>query len=120
MEKCILIYDDNEEILVLCKLILAMDNYRVVTLARCDNVINDIAEIKPDLILMDLWIPDIGGEKALLLIKENAVTAHIPVLLFSANSDIKEIAKKINANGYIAKPFDVHVFRLIIKEHILS
>ncbi len=117
-DKCILIYEDDPEILLLCKTILLKSKYRVATLSRCENVINDIAMLKPDLILMDLWIPAIGGEKAIALIKENPATTHIPVLVFSANADIQDICIKINADGYIAKPFDIDHFKETIAQHI--
>ncbi len=118
MSKCVLIYDDDTEILFLCKAILARDQYRVETLTRCENVINDIAAIKPDIILMDLWIPEIGGEKAITLVKNDPATKDIPVILFSANAEIEEICKKINANGYIAKPFDISTLTDTIKKNI--
>lgn len=117
-DKCVLIYDDNHEILFLCKIILGKDSYRVKTRMRCENVIDDIAHIKPDLILMDLWIPESGGEKAVVLIKENPATQHVPVLLFSANDKIEEICDKINADGYIAKPFDIQTFKETIAQNI--
>ena len=116
--KCVLIYDDNLEILLLCKMLLRKDPYRVETLTRCENVIDDVSHIKPDLILMDLWIPEIGGEKAVELIKENPATRHVPVLLFSANDKIAEICDKTNADGYIAKPFDIQVFKDKIAQKI--
>lgn len=118
MEKCILIYEDDPEILFFCKKFLSKNQYRVETLSRCENVINDIAALKPDLILMDLWIPEIGGEQAIIMIKENPATRHIPVLLFSANTEIKEICKKINADGYIQKPFDINTLRETIQQKI--
>lgn len=49
MEKCILIYEDDQEILFLCKKILSKSQYRVETLSRCENVISDIDSIKPNL-----------------------------------------------------------------------
>ncbi len=79
---------------------------------------NDIERIKPNLILIDLWIPEIGGEKATELLKGNPMTSHIPVLLFSANSDIGEICKQVNADGYIAKPFNLVAFKEIIEKYI--
>ena len=118
MEKCILIYEDNPEILFLCKKILSKSKYRVETLLRCENVIADIDLIKPNLILMDLWIPEIGGEKATAMLKENPATCNIPVLLFSANADIEEICNKINANGYIEKPFDINTLLQTIEKNI--
>jgi DNA-binding NtrC family response regulator len=116
--KCILIYEDDPEILLLCKIILMQSQYRVETLSKCENVINDIDRIKPNLILMDLWIPEIGGEKAIALVKENPATRHIPVLLFSANPDIQEICKKINADGYVAKPFDIDTLKETIEQNM--
>ncbi len=117
-DKCILIYEDDPEILFLCKKLLSKNQYRVETLSRCENVIEDIHRMKPNLILMDLWIPDIGGENAVAMIKENPATRHIPILLFSANAEIKEICKKINADGYIEKPFDIYTFKQTIEENL--
>ena len=97
MNKTILIYDDDREILFLCKAILQKHKYTVETLSRCEEVINDINRVQPHFILMDLWIPEIGGEKAVALAKQNDATKHVPIFLFSANADIKEIYKKVNA-----------------------
>lgn len=118
MKKCVLIYDDDPEISFLCKVILAKNNYRVETMSHCENILDDIALIKPDLILMDLWIPEIGGEQAIMLMKSNTATKHIPVIIFSANAEIESICKKINADGYIEKPFDIALFNEVIKKNI--
>ena len=120
MNKNILIYDDDKEILFLCKTILQKYEYTVQTFSRCEDIINDVSRIQPDLILMDLWIPEIGGEAAVALAKGNEATQHIPILLFSANDDIKEIYKKVNADGYISKPFDVKSFIDIIQNSLAS
>lgn len=119
MEKCILIYDDDQSILFLCKSILTKSNYRVETLVSCENVIEDVAKIKPDIILMDLWIPDIGGEVAIELLKENPETKHIPVIVFSANAELEEITKKIKANGFLEKPFAISLLKETIEKNIL-
>ena len=118
MSKCVLIYDDDVEILFLCKAILSKHHYRVETLSDCNGVLSDIATFKPDLILMDLWIPAIGGEQAITILKENKATEHIPVLVFSANAEIAAICDKIKADGYIEKPFDVAVFTETIRNHL--
>ena len=90
-KKCILIYDDDLEILAVCKAILDYGDYRVETLANCENILQDISTLRPDIILMDLWIPKIGGEKAIKLMHENEDTKHIPVILFSANDAIQKM-----------------------------
>ena len=116
MKKNILIYDDDEEILLLVKAILGRFGFVVETLSRCENILNDIKSIQPHLILMDLWIPDIGGEKAIQIMKQNEATKNIPVLIFSANADIKDICKKVNADGYIEKPFAINTFIETVKK----
>ena len=71
MKKNILIYDDDQEILLLCKAILSKYNFVVETLSTCENILTDIQKFNPHVILMDLWIPQIGGEKAIEIIKQN-------------------------------------------------
>lgn len=114
----ILVYDDDQEILTMCMLVLKKFQYQVKALSRCENVISDIEDYKPDLILMDLWIPEIGGEKAVELIKGDSKLSQIPVLLFSANADIKDICKRVNADGYITKPFNLKDLKKAIEYNI--
>ena len=120
MKKCILIYDDDQEILIVCKLILEQQNYRVETRILSDNIIEDISRVKPDVILMDLWIPEIGGEKAIKLMKNNNATQNIPIILFSANAEIEHISMRSNANGFLKKPFEITGLLKIIEDNILQ
>ena len=119
MKKCILILDDDLEILSVCNIILERQNYRVETRTHCDNIIKDINLVKPGIVLMDLWIPDMGGERAIKLMKENKVTQSIPVILFSANGEIEEIYKRANANGFLKKPFEINELINVVKKYIL-
>ncbi|MEP6626750.1 MAG: response regulator [Ginsengibacter sp.] len=119
MQKCVLIYDDDVEILIVCKAILEMDQYRVETSTYCENILQDIEVHRPDLILMDLWIPAIGGERAINLMHGSFSARLIPVILFSANDEIEKISARIKANGFLKKPFDIFLFKKTIKDHIL-
>ena len=83
MKKNILIYDDDEEILFLCKAILGKFGFIVETLSRCENILNDIKSKQPHLILMDLWIPEDGGEKAIATLKENEATKTLSKFIYS-------------------------------------
>ncbi len=118
MSKLILIYDDDVEILLLCKIIFERQNYRVETRRYCEDIIEDIGHVKPDIILMDLWIPEIGGENAIKLMKNNKNTKHLPIILFSANAQIEKIFKTTQANGYLKKPFNVVELIETIAENI--
>jgi CheY-like chemotaxis protein len=118
MKHCILIYDDDLDILTVCKIILNQHNYRVETRTQSTAIISDIEQLNPDLILMDLWIPEIGGEKAVALIKNNMGTKHIPIILFSANSEIEKINKRIGADGFLKKPFEIITLLGVINDKI--
>jgi DNA-binding NtrC family response regulator len=120
MKQCVLVYDDDQDLLDLSKIILELRNYQVETRIYCDDIIDDISLVKPDLILMDLWIPEIGGENAITLMKNNKATQHIPVVLFSANAEIEDVFKRTNANGYLKKPFDVTHMLELVGHHILD
>lgn len=119
-KKCVLIYDDDVEILTVCKAILAGKNYRIETLLYCENIIDDIQKIRPDIVVMDLWIPKIGGENAIKLMMENDSTKNIPVILFSANDEIEKISERIHANGYLKKPFDIIDFKKVLSKYLDS
>ncbi len=107
MKKCVLIFDDDIEVLMVSKIILEKQNYRVETRVCCDDVIKDIAEVNPDMILMDLRIPKIGGEEATKLVKSTSTTKHIPIIIFSANLEIEHASERAKADGFLKKPFDV-------------
>lgn len=118
MRKCILIFDDDPEISLVCKIILERQSYMVESRIYCDDIINDISKVKPDLILMDLWIPEIGGENAIKLVKENKDTRHIPVVLLSANAEIEEVCERTGASGFLKKPFEIIDLVDIVKNTI--
>ena len=118
MKKCVLIYDDDHDILSVCKIILSQHNYRVETMTLNTDIIDDIGRLKPDVILMDLWIPELGGEMAVDLVKNNKAAQHIPIILFSANTEIDEISKRTKADGFLKKPFEITTMLDVLKAKI--
>ena len=88
MSKKVIIYDDDSDLLEVCSMILEAKNFAVVTKDKCTEILSDIQEHNPDVILMDNWIPDIGGVKATRLVKDSVRFRHIPVIFFSANNNV--------------------------------
>jgi DNA-binding response OmpR family regulator len=61
----------------------------------------------PDLIILDIMLPGMDGSEIGHLLRVNPVTAHIPILVISADRRIARKAESVRANGWIAKPFDL-------------
>jgi DNA-binding response OmpR family regulator len=76
----ILIYDDDADILEVCAAILRMKNYEVLCKDNCRTLLADIEAYNPTVILMDNWLPEIGGVKSVQLIKSNLQFKNIPVV----------------------------------------
>jgi DNA-binding NtrC family response regulator len=117
--KKIVIFDDDPDILSICTYILEEMGFIVHCFTDCINIEEKIAAIFPDIILMDNWIPDEGGIIATQRLKNNELLKGIPVIYFSANSDIQQLAKQAGANNYLAKPFNLEDLQPII-EHTLN
>ncbi|MFM6975455.1 MAG: PleD family two-component system response regulator [Sphingobacteriaceae bacterium] len=107
MSKKILICDDDTDILSICQYILVELGWEVHTRTNCNDILQTVREIKPDIILMDNWIPDCGGIVATQTLKMQHDVKNIPIIYFSANNDIKKLAKEAGADTFLSKPFDI-------------
>ena len=115
--KKILIFDDEVDILEIAELILK-DEYEIHTKSVLDDPVAVGKALKPDLILLDLYIPPIGGSKAIQLLRENPETRDIKIILFSASNDLPEISANFGADGYLTKPFKVKQLKNFLKEQL--
>lgn len=116
LEKKIVIFDDDEDILAICTYILEEDGWQVTTFTDCNDPVEKLDHILPDVILMDNWIPDSGGIKATQALKHSLQLQHIPVVYLSANSDLSLLAKAAGADAYLAKPFDITDLKRVIAD----
>jgi DNA-binding NtrC family response regulator len=107
MKNTVIIFDDDTEILQICSIILQARGFNVVTESTCDNIIEKIKSSGAQVILMDNSIPRTGGIAATKLIKETEAIKHIPVIFFSANSNVAIMSQQAGAEYYLAKPFDI-------------
>jgi len=114
MEKTIYIFDDDADILTLCSILLQQKGFKVHTAANCTNIIDKIISAKPDAILMDNRIPDKGGIEATQLLKNNLTTKHIPVIFFSANTNVEQLSLQAGADYFLQKPFDIDEMEALI------
>jgi DNA-binding response OmpR family regulator len=114
--KKIVIFDDDEDILSICAYILEEQGWEVFTFTDCNNIVEKVSPILPTVILMDNWIPDVGGIVATQTLKKDEALKNIPVVYFSANSDIQLLADQAGAETYLAKPFDLEELEKTIND----
>lgn len=109
----ILIIEDDELISNELKNLLDSNNYNGIILNDFKNTLNEILDIKPDLILLDINIPYMNGE---ILLKNLRETSNIPVIMVtSRNSDIDEaLSITYGADDYITKPYNPNILLLRI------
>ncbi|MGZ3750097.1 MAG: response regulator [Mucilaginibacter sp.] len=118
--KKIIIFDDDEDILSICSYVLEEQGWQVHTFTDCNNIAEKVLSILPDVILMDNWIPDAGGIVATQTLKNTELLKDIPVIYFSANSDIQLLASHAGAETYLAKPFDLHELEQVIRNVLVN
>lgn len=105
-QKTVVIFDDDADLLTIFHYIFEEMDWRVLSYQDCDQVVDIARNITPDLILMDNWIPSIGGIAATQLLKADRELSKIPVIYISANNDVMALSVQAGADAFIAKPFD--------------
>ncbi|WP_207420965.1 response regulator [Desertivirga brevis] len=105
--KRVLVCDDDITVSEIVALVLTDADWEVYTLPDCNNIIEKVSSINPSVIFMDNKIPDEGGIVATQQIKNDPAYREIPVIYFTANSDIDELAKEAGADFILQKPFNI-------------
>jgi CheY-like chemotaxis protein len=101
----VLLVDDDEDLLHIVDLKLKAEGFQTLISVNGADVGGIIAQKRPDLVLLDLHMQGVDGGDICKDIKNNPHTSSIPVLLFSANDNIKTIKEECGADGFIRKPF---------------
>jgi len=65
-----MIFDDDTDLLEVCSIVLKSKHFTVMALNKCSDIVHEVKSFSPNVILMDNWIPDVGGVKATQLLKK--------------------------------------------------
>lgn len=106
--KKILLVDDSTTILMMEKFILRNDPYELMSATNGEEAVLKAAEHQPDLILLDVIMPKMGGFEACRLIRENELTRSIPVIMVTTRGEAANVETGW-ANGctdYVTKPIN--------------
>jgi DNA-binding response OmpR family regulator len=106
-KKNILIVEDEKTLLELESILLTSKGYNVEVAMDGKSALELVANIKPDLVLLDIMLPKIDGYEVCRQIKANKATRHIPVIMLSAKKGKKDLVmgEQSGADWYITKPF---------------
>jgi DNA-binding response OmpR family regulator len=115
MNKKVLILDDDMDILQICSIVLKKKGFDVSTLNNSNQVVDRVRSYQPDVILMDNWIPGPGGIEATKELKGTPDLQGIPVIFFSANSNVTQLAREACADYFLQKPFDITELEAIVQ-----
>lgn len=107
MKKTIMVVDDNPDIITIVKTILEGKGYQVLSAASGAQLLNLLESTKPDLIILDIMMPEMDGLEVLSRLKALTETASIPVILLTAKVQYEDVlgGYKLGADYYITKPF---------------
>ena len=100
----ILVVEDDRNILSMIQTVLDTNGYQVLTAQRCQQGILMLTSHMPDLVVLDLGLPDMDGEEFIRIARRSSM---IPIIVLSARSDERDkvSALDLGANDYITKPF---------------
>jgi two-component system alkaline phosphatase synthesis response regulator PhoP len=103
----ILAVDDEPELTELMRFHLARAGHEVTTAANGWEALAAVQHHRPDIILLDLMLPDLDGFGVCEILRRNPVTATIPLIIISAwaSSDSRNLGLELGALDYITKPF---------------
>jgi len=105
--KTVLLTDDNEDIVELVELILSKYSYQLIKAKNGKEAIDYCVESPPDLVIMDLNMPDMDGFSAIDALRKNGYQQPIIVLTASESQDDKNKALELGCNDYIIKTMEM-------------
>ena len=112
MVKTVMIVDDEKSITELVKNVLELSDINVICYNNPKEALNELKRNKkPDLILLDMRMPQLRGPEFCKIVREDKELMDIKIVLFSASDDIDtSLLKKYNIKGCLQKPFDIFKF----------
>jgi two-component system phosphate regulon response regulator PhoB len=121
MVKKILIVEDNEDTLSFMKYLIESYGCQAIEASDGIEALDKFKKHQPDIILMDISLPTVGGLTATKAIREVDATGKVPIIAVTAfGKTYREQAIEAGCDDLISKPFDFDVLHLLIEKHLTS
>lgn len=116
----ILIIDDLEDNIRVLGILLQNNGYQIEAATSAKIALEQLKKIKPDLILLDIMMPEIDGYALCKILKNEENTSEIPVIFVTARNDEEALLKSFEAGGvdFISKPFNPRELIVRVKTHL--
>jgi len=118
--KTILVADDDPDILSIVAMSLEAQGYTVHKAVNGREAVDLAREHHPDLLLLDMMMPEVSGYEALVELKADPATSDIPVVGLSAKAMATDMerANDVGIDGYITKPFRIAQIIAAVEEYL--
>jgi len=116
----ILIVDDTQKNIQVLGTILKREKYQINVAQNGLQAIQMAEKVLPDLILLDVLMPELDGFQACKKLKESAITCDIPVIFLTAKVETEDVIKGFEVGGadYVTKPFNASILLARVRTHI--
>ena len=101
----VLVVDDEPDIALICRLALTLAGFDVDERGTGTEALAYLADTTPDVVLLDLRLPDLSGWDVIDRLRESGRLADLAVIVFSAHSSAEKSAREAGCFGFIPKPF---------------
>jgi CheY-like chemotaxis protein len=119
-ERSILIVDDNPSNLKLFSYLLSLPGYAVTTAANAEQALDVLGRLVPNLIIMDLQLPDVDGLTLTRQLKADPRMQRVPIVAVTASAmkGDEEKARAAGVDGYMSKPIEKRAFRAMVASYL--
>lgn len=119
-DSAILVVDDNPSNLKLFKYLLALPGYAVTTAGDAAQALDVLDRLVPDLIIMDLQLPDVDGLTLTRQLKADPRMQKVPIVAVTASAmkGDEEKARSAGVDGYMSKPVEKNAFRAMVATYL--
>jgi len=117
MPEKILVIDDEESVVEMLRILLELKGYEVIRAYRAEDGLRKAYRTQPDLVLLDIMMPDMDGWDVCRRLRE---LSDVPIIFLTARTDVKEIVKglELGADDYILKPYDNDELVARVRAHL--
>lgn len=116
----VMVVDDENDVVELIKFMLEKDGHEVITACNGKEALEKVEPSKPDLIILDIMMPEIDGYTVNTRLQEKDETRSIPVIILTAKGQMRDLfALGTNVVAFMEKPFDPKGLRDKIRELLI-